>query len=197
MRSTNNIHLGDRCGRRKSPPPAYYGHHHMDIERHGFRSLEYSSWHRTASLKRYLGRDLASTILLTDVDHTLWIEHTGGERYPLLLIESALDTGQQYKPASVIQQLARRANVPAYVVLYTPAQRPNVGDARFADIERFRVKRLWPTLDTDWTTLTPGQWAERLLVLRARGAARLDEESRSQRTELTLVPPRAFTPGTQ
>lgn len=157
----------------------------MDIERHGYRALDYSSWHRTGSLRRYLGRDLAATILLTDIDHTMWCEY-GGEHQPLLLVESAMDIGQD-KQASVIQQLARRADLPAYVVLWQRAQQPSASDERFADIERFRVRRVWPNPEAEWSVLTPQQWAERLLILRARGAAKLD--SKPSRPALPQFPP--------
>jgi len=172
----------------------------VDTERFGFRSAEYSSWHRTASLRRYLGEDLASTLSTVDLDNAIWIEHSDGAKEPLLLIETALDVEQEWKATSVIRQLARRANLPAYVVLYKPARHPNSGDARFNDIERFRVKRVWPDPDGDWITLSPQQWAERLLVIRARGAARLDNEARQSQpgNQLELVGRAGrYSPGTQ
>lgn len=41
---------------------------------------------------------------------------------------------------------------------------------------RARVRRVWPDPDQDWVTRSPQQWAERLLIIRARGAARIDQE---------------------
>lgn len=168
----------------------------MQSERYGFRSGEYSCWHRTASLQRHLGSELASTISVIDVDHAIWVEYADGTKEPLLLIESALDTGQARKATSVIRQLAKRADLPAYAVLFTPSDERNEGDRRFADIEHFRVRRVWPDPDQDWTMLSPQQWAERLLVIRARGAARLDRERQQlgaqQRLEL-----RPYQEGTQ
>jgi hypothetical protein len=117
-----------------------------------------------------------STLSVIDVDHALWVEYADGTKEPLMLIESALDVGQDRKATSVIRHLAERANLPAYTVLYTPAVHANAGDRRVADIERFRVRRVWPDAKLEWRTLTPQQWAERLLVIRARGAARLDHE---------------------
>ena len=46
----------------------------MQTEKYGFRSGEYSSWHRTASLRRYLGTELAATLSVVDVDHAVWVE---------------------------------------------------------------------------------------------------------------------------
>lgn len=175
----------------------------MQTERYGFRSAEYSCWHRTASLRRYLGEDLASTISVIDLDHALWIEYSEGNREPLLLIESAIDTGQDSKATSVLRHLAKRADLPAYCVLFTPAAHRNEGDVRFHDIERFRVRRVWPDPDQDWTVLSPQQWAERLLIIRARGAARLDQERRSRvgaEGKLELVggaPREKYSVGTQ
>lgn len=148
----------------------------MQEERYGFRSAEYSSWHRTASLRRFLGAQLAETVSVIDLDHAIWIEHAHGGREPLALIESARDVGQDWKATGVIRHLAKRANLPAYCVLYSPATIANTGDQRFADIESFRVRRVWPEPEKEWRALTPQRWAETLLVIRARGAARLDAE---------------------
>jgi len=62
----------------------------MQTQRFGFRSAEYSSWHRMASLRRYLGEDLASTLSTVDLDNAIWIEHSDGAKEPLLLVETAL-----------------------------------------------------------------------------------------------------------
>lgn len=164
----------------------------MQTERYGFRSAEYSSWHRTASLRRFLGAELASSISVIDVDHAIWVEHADGSKEPLALIETARDVGQNWKATSVIRHLAMRANLPAYCVLFTPADVPNGGDGRSADIESFRVRRVWPDPEKDWRTLTPQRWAETLLLIRARGAARLDAE-----TSATAGDARRYVAGTQ
>lgn len=146
-------------------------------EKFAARDLSYGIWHRRHSLKRFLGGQLAQLCSATDVDFVLFAEYGSDVREPLALIEVAIDTGQTVKPATVTARLAKRANVPAWCVLYTRAEHRNAADPRAFDIERFRVRRIWPDSDADWRIMTPQQWAEMLLLIRARGAAQLDSDS--------------------
>jgi hypothetical protein len=169
----------------------------MQEERFGQRDISYSAWHRTASLRRYLGEDLAATLKCCDLDHSIWIEHADGTKEPILLIETAMDVGQDWKATTVLRQLAKRANLPAYCVLYSRSNASNEGDVRFADIDSFRVRRVWPDPDSDWTELSPQQWAERLLIIRARGAAKLDRETKTGVIEPLKLGLKPYIPGTQ
>ncbi len=169
----------------------------MQEERYGWRDSSYSAWHRTASLRRYLGEDLAATLKCCDLDHSIWIEHADGSKEPILLIETAMDVGQDWKAASVLKQLAKRANLPAYCVLYRRAKAQNEADGRFADIEGFRIRRVWPDPEHGWTECSPQQWAERLLIIRARGAAKLDREMQSGMIEPPHLSRKKYVPGTQ
>lgn len=78
-------------------------------------------------------------------------------------------------------RLAARCDLPAFVVLYKVASRPNPADQRQFDIERFRVKRIWPTPEHVWRTLTPADWAEGLLQIRSWSAAKLEIEAANDR----------------
>jgi hypothetical protein len=40
-------------------------------------------------------------------------------KQPLALLETARDVGQSFKPTTILNQLAIKANLPAYVILYS------------------------------------------------------------------------------
>lgn len=149
----------------------------MQEERYGRRDLCYSGWHRARSTQRFVGIEAAQNLLLCDIDSMTWVEYSPGDREPLCLIEAARDTGQPYKSATAIRNLARRANLPCYVVLYTPGPTANPADNRLQDITKFRVKRLHPRPEHGWRELSPGQWAQALLRIRAWSAKRLDVQA--------------------
>ncbi len=108
----------------------------------------------------------ARDLSMIDSDAALWIEYEDSSRQPIALIETAEDHGQANKPATVTQNLARMAGIPAYCVLYQLADIPNPAQPDYQDISQFRVKRLHPIVDTQWHRLTPKQWAEHLAKLR-------------------------------
>jgi hypothetical protein len=66
----------------------------------------------------------AASLTVADLDSVLFTEYHYPDKLPLCLIEVGRDIGQD-KPAGVIRRLAELANVPAYVVLYKPANDPN------------------------------------------------------------------------
>ena len=84
---------------------------------------------------------------------------------PLCLVEVAQDVGQE-KDAPVMANLAQMANIPAYIALYRKAADRNPSDLAWPDIERFRVRRLWPKPEGQWRDLTPQQWADALVRIR-------------------------------
>lgn len=142
----------------------------MPHEEMGFgRDGIYSAWHRRYSLERYLGID-AESFHMIDID--AWIEYRPGDKQAVALMETARDNGQDIKPASVIRNLASRVTpiMPAYLVLYTPSHRVNPAWPTVPDIAEFRVKRLWPTPENEWTTYEPLQWAQRLQNIREWGS---------------------------
>ncbi len=76
-------------------------------------------------------------------------------RRPLLLVEVARDTEQPEKSTRVLVELAKLSGVDAIVALYTPGS----GET---DITQFRVKRVYPELDEQWTIMPPQRFASML-----------------------------------
>ena len=149
----------------------------MQEEHFGARDLHYSLWHRARSTQRYIGIEAAQRLTMCDVDSTLWLEYDPGTKEPLCLIEAARDVGQVYKTATALTNLARRAGVPCYVVLYALSDRPNPADSRGKDIAAMRVRRAWPKPDRRWRVVSPAEYARGLLAVREWSAARLDREA--------------------
>lgn len=146
-------------------------------EMFGTRDRSYSAWHRRASTQRFVGIERAQTLAMIDLDASLYVEYDDGSKEPLALVETAMDRGQAMKPATVTKRLAQRCDptLPAYVLLYTLAKKPNPGDERYYDIECFRVRRVWPNPETPWEMITPQQWADKLVLLREWSARRIDK----------------------
>jgi hypothetical protein len=138
----------------------------MRTERYETRDRAYGVWHRAPSIRRYLKSDQAESLTMADLDSVLFTEYDHGGKLPLALVEVARDVGQE-KPAPVMQRLAQLANVPAYVALYTPAASSNPADPNWSDIQSFRVKRLWPRPEATWRILSPTEWANALIQIRA------------------------------
>lgn len=145
----------------------------MKTELFGYRSLAYSNWHRAGSLARYLPVDQAQRLAMIDLDAAVYVEYEAAGRTPLILIETARDVGQRWKSATVVMELARRANVPAYALLYQLAETTNPADCRFADVSGFRIRRLYPKPERHWRSLSPAAWASALVRIRAWSIKRL------------------------
>ncbi|MBU9445902.1 hypothetical protein KTE62_29855 [Burkholderia multivorans] len=137
----------------------------MRLEQYETRDRAYGAWHRAPSIRRYLQAAQAESLTMVDLDSVLFTEYDNGAKVPLALVEVARDIGQE-KPAGVIQHLARLADVPAYVALYTPSEAANPANPNWSDIMAFRVKRLWPSPEPGWRVLSPAQWARALVQIR-------------------------------
>ena len=137
----------------------------MQTERYQTRDRSYGIWHRVGSIKRYIGPEQACALTMADVDSVLFTEYNYPDKLPLCLVEVARDIGQE-KATGVIGSLARMANIPAYVALYSHSDYPNPANENWPDIERFRVKRVWPHPEESWRTLRPEQWASALVQIR-------------------------------
>ena len=148
----------------------------MQEEKYGTRDRAYSAWHRRKSTRRFIGIERAQLLAMIDLDASLYVEYDDGTKEPIALIETAIDTGKQYKCALVTTNLAKRAKLPCFVVFYKLAPEQNPSDKAWKDIESFRVKRLWPKPENDWRTMTPQQWAENLLKMREWSASNIDLE---------------------
>jgi hypothetical protein len=149
----------------------------MQEERYGTRDLSYSAWHRAASIRRFIGWERAQLLSMCDADSMMWLEYHHQTKEPLALIEAAIDLGQDHKSATAITRLAKRARIPAYLVLYQRASQVNPADSRSLDVSGFRVKRLYPRAETRWRQVRPDEWANALLQIRAWQAKRLDVEA--------------------
>lgn len=145
-------------------------------ERYNRRERSYSAWHRRNSTRRYIGIENAQLLAMIDLDASLYVEYDDGDKEPLALIETARDVGQTFKSAAVTLNLARRADLPCFVVLYTLSDKRNPADNSWYDIAQFRVMRLHPKRETTWRILTPQQWADTLLKMREWKAGKLDNE---------------------
>lgn len=143
-------------------------------ERYGQRDLSYSAWHRRLSTRRFVGIENAQLLAMIDIDASLWVEYDDRTKEPIALIESARDVGQAWKPSTVTGKLAKRADLPCFVVLYTLSDTPNPANPAYQDIECFRVRRVHPMEERHFTTVTPQEWAERLLSMRKWKAKRVD-----------------------
>jgi hypothetical protein len=137
----------------------------MRTERYDTRDRAYGVWHRARSIGRYLSTNEAESLTMADLDSVLFTEYDHGGKTPLALVEVARDIGQE-KPTGVLQQLARLADVPAYVALYTPSTISNPTAPNWDDIKSFRIKRLWPRPEPSWRILSPGEWARALVQIR-------------------------------
>jgi len=91
-------------------------------ERYGTRDITFSGWHRTLP-------DYCTAI---DID---FLEYCQKCRNPLALIEIAQDVGQSHKPTRIMEELAKKADIEAYLILYKKAE-SGIGDCRIA--------RIWP-----------------------------------------------------
>ncbi len=148
----------------------------MQEEKYGTRDRSYSAWHRRLSTRRYIGIEKAQLLAMIDLDASLFVEYDNGDKEPIALIETAIDTGKDYKCAFVTTKLAERANLPCFVVFYKLSKNANPADKTWKDIESFRVKRLYPKPEKKWRTMTPEEWAINLLKMREWSANNIDLE---------------------
>ncbi|MDQ7978716.1 hypothetical protein QYH69_15805 [Paraburkholderia sp. SARCC-3016] len=137
----------------------------MQEEQFLIRDRAYGVWHRPRSIERFLGHRRAKSLTMADLDSVMFVEYGYDNKLPLALVEVAQDIGQE-KPTGVIRQLAKMANLPAFVALYTPAVQPNPASPAWHDIDQFRVKRVWPKPEAAWRNLSPNEWASALVQIR-------------------------------
>lgn len=121
-------------------------------ERYGTRDLTYSAWHRS----------LSDEMTYIDVDGC---EYCSKCREPLLLIEVAKDVGQAHKPTTVLQRLAKRADLDAICALYL------LNDD--GEIEGFRTRQVAPNFRREWHQLTPPEFAAGLQAIRQKHTCKL------------------------
>lgn len=139
------------------------------------RDRTYSAWHRRRSTGRFIGIEKAQLLAMIDLDASLYVEYDNGTKDPLALIETAEDVGQLYKTATVTYKLAKKADIPCFVVLYEKSECKNPADKNFYDISQFRVRRLYPKWEKEWRILLPEEWSKILLSLRDWSAKKVDK----------------------
>jgi hypothetical protein len=158
----------------------------MQQEKYFTRDRSYSAWHRLHSIGRFIGLERALKLSLIDIDAILfeqglhvpevWVEweYDGVTKWPLALMETAIDINK-HKDATAIGNLAKMTGrLEAYVVLYRLGSTRNPFDDSVFDIDRFRVKRLWPEPESKFRILSPEQWAFELLEIRKRAVKRTE-----------------------
>ena len=165
----------------------------MQEEVWGTRDRTYSAWHRRLSLRRFVGIERAQLLSMIDLDGALYVEYDDGSKEPLALIETARDVGQAFKATTVTTNLARRAGLAPYCVLYQASDLRNPADPEWRDIRAFRIMRLWPRPDRTWRTVTPAEWAQALLDIRSHGAEAVDRVLAAGEPALVW----GYVPGTQ
>lgn len=148
----------------------------MQEEKYGTRDRAYSAWHRRKSTRRFIGIEHAQLLAMIDLDASLYVEYDDGTKEPIALIETARDVGQPYKTATVTANLAKRAELPCFVVLYALSDEKNPAYFLWFDIESFRVKRLWPKPESEWRIMSPQEWADNLLKMREWSTRKIDLE---------------------
>jgi hypothetical protein len=158
-------------------------------EIYGTRDRTYSAWHRRLSTGRFVGIEQAQTLAMIDLDATLFVECRDGDYEPLALIETAIDKGQPFKPATMTRNLSKatftncpnchfksnRDGIPAYCLLYKISDGPNPKYPETNDISGFRVKRIWPKPESAFREITPAEWTKALVKLREWSARRVDQ----------------------
>lgn len=149
----------------------------MQEERHNTRDLNYSSWHRRKSTRRFVGNESAQSLAMIDLDAALYVEYDNGTKEPVALIETATDVEQRYKSATGTMKLSMLSGLPCYCVLYSRATTPIPADPLWPDMSSFRVKRLWPKPEHSWRTIKPAEWAGALLKIRAWASQRIDKQA--------------------
>lgn len=145
-------------------------------EKYHTRDQSYSAWHRIPSLSRYIPHAQAMGAGMIDLDGAMYVEYEDSTKTPLLLVETAIDVGQNYKTATVTRKLAVMANLPAIVLLYALSEKVNPKAPEYFDLTGFRVKMLTPRFDTEWVKQSPQEWAETIVKLRAYSKHRLAME---------------------
>ena|ERR1017187_2152003 len=134
-----------------------------DEERTGTRNLDYSAWHRSESIVRFLNdQATAKSLVMIDLDAVECDLHMN----PVALIETTQQ--KSHKPVSMIRNLARMANLPAFLVHYETGKEKNPVNDKRLDIVGFRVRRVYPEPEPEPRPMTPKEFTELLVSLRRK-----------------------------
>jgi hypothetical protein len=146
-----------------------------DCERYGSRDLTYSNWHRTHSIKRFVGIDEARRLTMIDLDG---LEYCNRCRECVGVIEVARDVGQAFKASSVTSKLAHRLGVPGLLTFYriSDHQVSDGNGEHLPDIDAFRVRIVAPVQSPE-REITPEQYARWISAMHRRCPCQLSVEA--------------------
>lgn len=136
-------------------------------ERHGTRDMSLSKWHRQMLRQRAASAAEGEECGMIDID---WLEFCSRCRTNLFLVEAARDILKLNKVAHQTAKLAVAANIPAYIVLYTPTNEdcPATRRCRREDcmhgISEFKVRQIAPA-EGEWRPETPEAFADFVLEI--------------------------------
>lgn len=134
-------------------------------ERHGTRDMSLSKWHRQMLRQRAASAAEGERAGMIDID---WLEFCTQCRTNLFLVEAARDINHLRKVATQTARLAVAANIPAYLVLYTPTGEDCPNDRRcrrngcMHGISEFRIRQIAP-VDGEWREEPPEDFADFVL----------------------------------
>lgn len=134
-------------------------------ERYGTRDMSLSKWHRQMLRQRAATAVEGELCGMIDID---WLEFCSRCKTNLFLVEAARDINHLAKCADQTARLAVAANIPAYLVLYTPTDEDCPANRRCRQpgckhgVEEFRVRQIAP-VDGVWREDTPIEFADFVL----------------------------------
>ena len=138
-------------------------------ERHGTRDMSLSKWHRQMLRQRAASAAEGEECGMIDID---WLEFCSRCRTNLFLVEAARDILKLNKVAYHTAKLAVAANIPAYIVLYTPTGDDCPADRRcrrddcMHGISEFRIRQIAPAeAGGEWRSETPEAFADFVLEI--------------------------------
>lgn len=136
-------------------------------ERHGTRDTSLSKWHRQMLRQRAETAAEGERAGMIDID---WLEFCSQCKTNLFLVEAARDIRHVGKVATQTASLAVAANIPAYIVLYTPSNEdcPNTRRCRRDGcqhgISAFRIRQIVP-VEGGWRDETSESFADFVLAI--------------------------------
>ncbi len=136
-------------------------------ERFGTRDMSLSKWHRQMLRQQAATAAEGEECGMIDID---WLEFCARCRTNLFLVEAARDIAKLRKVAHQTARLAVAANIPAYIVLYTPTDEDCPATHRCRrdgcshGISEFRVRQIAPD-EGDWRAESPIAFADFVLEI--------------------------------
>lgn len=145
-----------------------------------YTGLEYSEWHREASIVRFINKTMARNLTMIDKDMILpmdpnnpqlWTEICSETHKPLAHVEAMLNFGSwKRKQASATKYTAEDSGLIGLLVQYQLSEQPNPANTDVQDIKKFWVQILYPDFwGEEFFELSPQKFAEFLVRCRHVG----------------------------